>query len=338
MGRLSKKLDNYQWMKFYPSDWLHDGKLSRCSAESRGVWIGLICRMWSEDMRGVIDGDTETLAQLIGCKASEVERSLVELRNHGVFSLGKDVSDRLPQNAIVCRRMYSEWHTSQARSEAGRAGGEAGKDESKARYGNQNAVRNENAKTQANTQNNASKTQAKINTQHADTSTTYENDTQANIAKTQANALFEKSEAKKLDLDHQPTKENSDTSMNSLPVLHDDVPAKTESLSWSGRLVVGSENISSVGDVLQSVLHETPRSNSNQAAALAMKFVIATGGGDFANVHTRELVSTILEDEDGYSEINILLQKLNEHIGDKSEFAKSELERMAEGGMKNEAV
>ena len=140
MGRLSQKTDNLPWMKFYPDSWRSDNALAFCSAEARGIWIEMLCCMWVSPQRGVLPGERSTLARLTRSTVEEVSRAIVELESYCVFSRGHSVNTELPSDSIVCRRMYREWHLSQVRSEAGRKGGsQCG--ETKARYGNKNALR-----------------------------------------------------------------------------------------------------------------------------------------------------------------------------------------------------
>ena len=42
------------YFNFYPADWLTDLSLRLCSAETRGVWIDLLCHMSLSPERGFL--------------------------------------------------------------------------------------------------------------------------------------------------------------------------------------------------------------------------------------------------------------------------------------------
>lgn len=123
---LSRKPDNFEWMMWYPNRWISDNGLTLCSAESRGVWMEILNRMWQASVRGVITGDLPDLARLTRCTVEEVTRAVADLEKHHVFTRGARVAANLPPDAIVCRRMYREWSLDQARIAANRANGALG--------------------------------------------------------------------------------------------------------------------------------------------------------------------------------------------------------------------
>jgi hypothetical protein len=136
----SRKHDNLRWMKFWPGDWRTDDALASCSAAARGVWIELLCLMWTAPVRGVLPNEPRRLARLARVAPEEMEQALEELSAARVFSSGDSVSETLPADAIVSRRMWREWHRTVQAREAGRRGGVA-TGPTKARPGNRNAAR-----------------------------------------------------------------------------------------------------------------------------------------------------------------------------------------------------
>jgi hypothetical protein len=75
--------------------------------------------------RGVLPGNFEMLARLIGWPVAEVTPLLYELERNNVFTRGAEVGHNLPSDAIVNRRMYSKWLAIEQKREAGRASAEA---------------------------------------------------------------------------------------------------------------------------------------------------------------------------------------------------------------------
>ena len=102
----TNKQDQRPAFQFYPKDWLSDTGLRCCSPAARGLWIDMLCIMWSSPKRGSL----LTPANMqIACKslqnltcissANDVQKYLDELEEHGVFS-------RLDDGTIINRRMY----------------------------------------------------------------------------------------------------------------------------------------------------------------------------------------------------------------------------------------
>lgn len=125
MARLSKKQDDNWFIKFDPKAWLTDAQLQMCSASARGVWINILMLMHDQNPRGVLTSNLSRLCKLLPDKREVIEEALRELHREGALSLGAEVDPRLPEKALVCRRMFRENRVSLDRSEAGRKGAEA---------------------------------------------------------------------------------------------------------------------------------------------------------------------------------------------------------------------
>lgn len=93
------------YMQFEPSVWLSDPKLSLCTAETRGVWIDLICIMHKNDRCGQAIGSTEELARLARCSPEVLIRSLTDLKARNAA----DVTLRNNNVTVVNRRMRKEY-------------------------------------------------------------------------------------------------------------------------------------------------------------------------------------------------------------------------------------
>ena len=104
-------------------EWQLNNNLACCRAESRGVWIEMLCCMSKSRQKGVLHLDYPSLARLTRSTIDEVVNAINDLEKNGVFSRGHEVSQDLPSEAIVCREMYRRWRLSQVRAEAGRKGG-----------------------------------------------------------------------------------------------------------------------------------------------------------------------------------------------------------------------
>lgn len=106
--------------QFYPGDWQRDAALRSCSVGARGLWIEMICIMHQAEPYGhlVVNGnpiDPETLARMVGAKATEVTRWQAELHRFGVFD--KD------GETIVSRRMVRDEALRKIRAAGGKLGG-----------------------------------------------------------------------------------------------------------------------------------------------------------------------------------------------------------------------
>jgi hypothetical protein len=107
---------------FYAGDWMKDPALRSVSLEARGVWMDMLCLMFESDRRGYLQHATgkpvneEQLARMTGCSTRQVSRLLQELESSGVFS-------RTEEGTIFSRRMVKDEQTRQAKSAAGKPGG-----------------------------------------------------------------------------------------------------------------------------------------------------------------------------------------------------------------------
>lgn len=67
------------WFKFDYRVWRTDSRLRRCSLETRGFWLELLCAMYEAD-ECEVTGSYEEIGWLVGCDAKIVARCAVELQ------------------------------------------------------------------------------------------------------------------------------------------------------------------------------------------------------------------------------------------------------------------
>ena len=107
--------------QFYPADWLTDSSLRLASAETRGVWIDLLCHCWLSSEPGflIVGGvelDKNGIRKLSGMTPKKFEKVFNELTNFGI--LRKDEKGR-----FYSKRMVEDWRLRQIRRESGAKGG-----------------------------------------------------------------------------------------------------------------------------------------------------------------------------------------------------------------------
>lgn len=107
--------------QFYPSDWLRDTALRSCSVCARGLWMDMLCFMHEGSPYGHLKVANKVilpanLAQMVGLTLDQVECSLKELRDAGVF-------DETEEGVIFSRRMIRDENIRNARASGGKLGG-----------------------------------------------------------------------------------------------------------------------------------------------------------------------------------------------------------------------
>jgi len=98
---VARHLPSFQ---FYPADWLKDPRLKRCTRETKGMWIDIICYLHESDTRGKISATVEEWCRLAGCSAEEFSEFLTENKQKKFA----DISERNGFVTVKNRRMYRE--------------------------------------------------------------------------------------------------------------------------------------------------------------------------------------------------------------------------------------
>ena len=78
------RVDARPSFQFYPTDWLCEAGLRICSLAARGLWIDLLCSLWSMPERGLLRSKGQPLTKqaivsLVGRPEAEVDAALKEL-------------------------------------------------------------------------------------------------------------------------------------------------------------------------------------------------------------------------------------------------------------------
>lgn len=92
------------WFKFFPTWWLGDTELSKCTSATRGVWIDLLCAMHQSGRSGELRGTTDQIARLARCSTAELTQALTELQTTGTA----DVTFRNNDVTVINRLMKRE--------------------------------------------------------------------------------------------------------------------------------------------------------------------------------------------------------------------------------------
>jgi hypothetical protein len=92
------------WFKFYPTWWLGDTELSKCTSATRGVWMDLLCAMHQSGRSGELRGTTDQIARLARCSTVELTQALTELQATGTA----DVTFRNNDVTVINRLMKRE--------------------------------------------------------------------------------------------------------------------------------------------------------------------------------------------------------------------------------------
>lgn len=107
--------------QFYPADWLTDPSLRLCSAETRGVWIDLLCFMFLSSEPGflIVNGhflDEKGIQKFSGLNPKRFKKVFEELTSFGI--LKKD-----EQGRFFNKRMIEDERLRRVRQEVGKLGG-----------------------------------------------------------------------------------------------------------------------------------------------------------------------------------------------------------------------
>ena len=107
--------------QFYAADWLTDPSLRLCSAETRGVWIDLLCFMFLAPDPGflIVGGqvlDEKKIQKFSGISQKRFKKVFEELIDFGILKQDED-------GRYFSKRMIEDARLSMIRKEAGSKGG-----------------------------------------------------------------------------------------------------------------------------------------------------------------------------------------------------------------------
>lgn len=121
--RGSQHLDKNFFFKFEPAVYLADDNLQLCSYAACGLWTHILCVMFSRHPRGTIPGDHQSLRRLLPDKDGNLNELIQELEEQNVFSRAHEITEKLPPDTIINRRMFQEYNLAWIRSQNGKKGG-----------------------------------------------------------------------------------------------------------------------------------------------------------------------------------------------------------------------
>lgn len=92
--------------QFYVKDWLSDSQLRMASPSTRGIWIDVLCFMWTAPEKGKITFDShEIFARMVGANIEEIRLFIAEANSLSFC----DISVMDNNTVTVCnRRMQRE--------------------------------------------------------------------------------------------------------------------------------------------------------------------------------------------------------------------------------------
>lgn len=91
-------------MKWFVGDWKKNPKVRLLTAESKGVWLEILCAMHELDSYELM-GTIRELSKQSGVEKDEMERSLIELEKYEVANIVRDKSQVV---TVVSRRRMKE--------------------------------------------------------------------------------------------------------------------------------------------------------------------------------------------------------------------------------------
>jgi hypothetical protein len=111
--------NGHRWSKFWWCDWQNDQQLKLCTLAAQGLWMRLLCMMYDENGRLLVNGVRPTereIATITSVSERQIKRYLAELLQRGVARVDDG-------GVIYCKRMVSDIAAGEAGKQWGKAGG-----------------------------------------------------------------------------------------------------------------------------------------------------------------------------------------------------------------------
>jgi hypothetical protein len=96
-------------IQFYVKDWLSDPQLKMASFSTKGIWIDMICFMWSAPEPGKITGTGSDIAKLLGATNTEIQTFLSDAEKLGFCDVTRPSRDSNALVTIINRRINRNW-------------------------------------------------------------------------------------------------------------------------------------------------------------------------------------------------------------------------------------
>jgi hypothetical protein len=95
--------------QFYVKDWLSDPQLKMASFSTKGIWIDMICYMWSAPEPGKVTGTEAELSKLLGATKDEIRDFLDDAEKLGFCDVTRLSRDSHANVTVINRRMNRDW-------------------------------------------------------------------------------------------------------------------------------------------------------------------------------------------------------------------------------------
>jgi hypothetical protein len=92
-------------IQFYVKDWLSDPQLKMASFSTKGIWIDMICYMWSAPKQGELSGTENELSKLLGASETEIKTFITDAQRLNFC----DVRICDGNVRVINRRMVRDW-------------------------------------------------------------------------------------------------------------------------------------------------------------------------------------------------------------------------------------
>lgn len=96
--------------QFYVKDWLSDPQLGFCSPSTRGIWVDVLCFMYWENGKGVLQATDQKWAQLCRCTLQEFKLFFNEATKYRFCDISEVVTNDNRIITIMSRRMVREYN------------------------------------------------------------------------------------------------------------------------------------------------------------------------------------------------------------------------------------
>jgi hypothetical protein len=106
MGIIIMKAPAFQ---FYVKDWLSDPQLKMASFATKGIWIDMICYMWSSPEPGKIVGTESEIAKMLGATEGEIKTFLSDAERLSFCDVTRASRDSHSIVTVINRRMNRTW-------------------------------------------------------------------------------------------------------------------------------------------------------------------------------------------------------------------------------------
>jgi hypothetical protein len=91
--------------QFYIKDWLSDPQLKMAEWSTKGIWIDMLCYMWSAPVRGELQGAKSKMIKMIGANEADFNQFLEDAKQLSFCDISVTDNENI---TVRNRRMYLE--------------------------------------------------------------------------------------------------------------------------------------------------------------------------------------------------------------------------------------